>query len=169
MPAVVGFLGVALAAAGTAVSVVQARSQAKAQEKAAKFNEQIALDNAAVAARKADDEARQVRRRNVLTLGKQRSAAAKSGVLISGSVSEVITDSAIQGEMDRLAVLYSGALAGRSFRSEASLFGAKASNAKAGAAYETAGTALSGLGRTVSAASDLPAFKPRLTSPNQVD
>jgi len=90
--------------AGVTTSVVQMQ----AQDDQAKNNAAIQRGQALQAQQEAAYAAAQIRRRNLQVLGSQRAQVAKSGLEISGSATDVINDSAVQGEMDAMAALYSG-------------------------------------------------------------
>ena len=159
MPVATAVTGVALAAIGTGVAVYSAVQQGKAAEAEAKFQEDVANNAAITAQQEAAFEARQISRRNKLVLGKQRAAAAKSGVLISGSVTDVIEDSTVQGELDRLAALYSGEARSTAFKSQAELSRFAAANISTNTLLTSIGTGLQGASQVASAGSRIPSFQ----------
>ena len=140
-----------LAAAG--VSANAAIQQGKAQEKAAKFNAAVERNNALAAQDQAQFEAAKLRRRNAFLRGAQSAAIGKSGVDLSGSAVDVMNDSAVQGELDALAALYTGKVRANSAQSSAQLFDAQGENARTSSYYSAAGSILGGVsGATGSAA-----------------
>lgn len=178
MPAAVAIpiiYGVAAAAAvaGTVVSVQAAKASAKAQEDSAeyasdiaKYNAKVAENNALSAQQQAAYEADQIRRRNVQVLGRQRAMAAKAGVLISGSVADVIEDSSVQGELDVLTTLYSGAMQANYYKSQGTLSQSESKfqqfvgkTAKVQGQYAVAGGIASGVGNLAGIGSDYGTFK----------
>jgi hypothetical protein len=137
---------------GTYAAVAQgeaAEDASHAQQKAA--NQQASSTQAA-----ASLEAAQVRRENLLRLGTQRASTAKSGVLIDGSAGDTIYDSAIQGELEALSVLYSGASEAGYHRSRGKIARMEGKAAKQAGYVSGAGTLIGGAG---SAYAKAPSFK----------
>jgi vacuolar-type H+-ATPase subunit E/Vma4 len=146
-------IALALTAVGTGVAAYgqvqagnKAEDAAKASQAAENMNAQAAMNAAAL-------DAKQVRRRNLLRLGEQRSVAAKSGVLIDDSTADVIYDTSIQGELEAQSALYSGATAAAYSRSRGSIARLEGKNAKSASRISAAGTVIGGLG---SAATNYP-------------
>ena len=136
------------AAAGAGVGTYGAVSSANAAKETAKANQEADAANAQAASDAAALEANQVRRRNLLRLGEQRAKTAKSGVLIDDSASDVIYDSAIQGELEARSALYSGATQSAYYASRGQMARTEGANA-ARASYIGAGSTI--LGATSSA------------------
>lgn len=143
---VLAVLAIAATAASTGVAVAGAQAAASAQEKASKFNEAVAKNNAIAAQDQAAYEADRIRRRNKHLLGEQSALIGKSGVDLSGSASDLMYDTGVQGEMDRLAALYTGKVKSGADRSSADLARLQGSQAQGTADAATAGSVLSGLG-----------------------
>lgn len=101
-------LAIGLMAAGSAVSAYGKYQAGKAQQAAANYNAMIDEQNAKMArdqaAFEADRQASKLRR----VVASQRVGYLASGVTISGSAMDLLTDTVIQGEMDRLAIIYGG-------------------------------------------------------------
>lgn len=121
-------LGIALAASvvGTGVSVYAGMQQAKTTEKVAEYNAQVQANNAKsqrnnamVAVQQASVEAERKRRLKRKVAGTQIANAAKSGTTISGSVSDVMYDSAIELENEALIEIYKGNVAAHGYESMA--------------------------------------------------
>lgn len=145
--AAIAITAVVASVVSAGVGTYAAVASAQAQEDAAKFNADVARNQAISEQQKAAFEAQQIRRRNILRVGAQRAAYAKAGITIE-SGNDVIYDSAIQGELDVLAAQYGGNTAATYYRSKAKLEGMEAKNA-ARAGYIGAATALtSGASRT---------------------
>lgn len=144
------WIGLALTAVGTGVAVKSSLDQAKAAEEAGDFNAKVAENNAKVEQDKAQLEAQQLRRRNLVMLGRQRAAFAKSGVNLSGSALDVMFDSETQGELDVQSALWGGNLGANFYRSRGQLARLEGQNAATAARYGAASTALTGLGQGVS-------------------
>ena len=152
---IVGIVSVAAAAAGTAVSIKAQSDAADAAEKTGKFNAAVESNNALAASQAAAFDARQIRRRNLLRLGSQRAIAGKSGVDLTagGSIDDVIFDSAVQGEIEAQSAEYAGKVRASGYQARGALSLFEGQNAAANKGLLIAGTAVSGIGQTASAAS----------------
>lgn len=146
IPAIVAVTAIASAGFG-AYSAIQ---QGKAQEAAEKYNAAVSRNNAQMAADKARFEADRVRKRNLLLRGRQRAAFAKSGVDISGSPEDVLFDSEIEGQLDLLAVKYTGEVTSRAHASQAELHKTAGRNAVTNSYFNAGGSILSGAGQVAS-------------------
>lgn len=151
-------------AAGTGAAVYSSIEQGKAADEASKANQQAANANAKAAQDAAALEAGQVRRRNLLRLGSQRADAAKSGVLINDSASDVIYDSALQGELEAQSVLYSGATQATYYKSQGNIARMGGKNAKRASNINAGASLIGGLGNTAGAYAGSPQFKNQKTN-----
>lgn len=142
---VLAIAAVAASVAGAGVAAYSAHEQGKAQEGAAKFNAAVQRNNAMAAQQQAQYEADRIRKRNTYLRGAQNAAIAKSGIDISGSASDVIYDSAMQGEMDALAALYTGKVRSNADESGAMLSRLSGENARTSSYYSMAGSILGGV------------------------
>jgi len=149
MPQALPIIAVALAAVGTGVAVYGSVQQGQAQEDAAKRAQEAENANAKAAQDAAALEAGQIRRKNLLRLGSQRAAAAKSGVLIDDSAADVIYDTSIQGELEALSALYSGAQSAAYSRSKGKLARQEGAAAKQGSQIQAGSTLIGGASRAV--------------------
>lgn len=145
-------VAIAASAAGTGVAVAGQIEQAKAAEEAGEYNQKVAENNAIAAAQQAQYESERIRKRNLIILGRQKAAVAKAGILDTGSTLDVFLDSAIQGEMDRQAALYSGQTRSGYFRSQGTLARMEGDSLARANYYRAGGTVLSGAGRVASSA-----------------
>lgn len=146
MPWVAAAAALVSAAVGTYSAVAQgeaADDAAKEQNKAAKAQAQSAQDAAAL-------EAGQVRRENLLRLGKNRASTAKSGVLIEDSATDVAYDNSIQGELEAMSVLYSGATEANYQRSRGRMALKEGKAAKRAGYISGAGTLIGGVANSYS-------------------
>lgn len=135
-----------IAAASAAAGTYSTVRQGQFQEKAAKYNAKVAENNAKLAQFQAQSDADRLRDRNRRLAAKQRAAFAKSGVsIVEGSAYDVQYDSAIQGELDALMVLYRGRTEGSGYRSAAAYNRAVGRNAGAMTPVNAAATGLGGL------------------------
>ena len=142
--AIVVTLASAAASAGAAIA------QGEAAEDAAKYNAAVAENDASAIAQQSQYEAQRVRERNRRILASQRAGQAKSGLAMSGSFQDVQMDSAIQGEMDALAAIYTGQINSGSAQARAQLARLEGRNAKR-SGYINAGASLLSGGAQVSA------------------
>lgn len=145
-----------LSAAGTVVGVYSSIEQGEAADDAAKSQNDAAKAQAQSAQDAAALEAGQVRRENLLRLGRNRAQTAKSGVLIQDSFSDVQMDTDIQGELERMSVLYSGASEAGYLKSKGRMALAEGKAAKRAGYISGAGTLIGGTANTVS---KIPQFK----------
>ncbi len=145
----VAAIAVALTAIGTSVAVYGAVEQGNAAKDAANQQKDAENANAQAAAQAAELEAGQIRRRNLLRLGSQRAAAAKSGVLIDDSAADVIYDTSIQGELEAMSALYSGATQAGYYRSRGKAAAAEGAAAQRAGQIAGAGTLIGGIGKGV--------------------
>lgn len=148
--AAIAWIGLAISAVGAGVAVHGQIRQAEAAEDAADYNAAVAEQSAKAEQDKAQYEAQRIRKRNLLMLGKQKAAFAKSGVNISGSALDVIYDSELEGELDVLATLYSGSFGANYQRARGRLAKMEGRNAATVARYGAASTFLTGTGRLAS-------------------
>lgn len=144
------WISLALTAVGTGVAVAGSLEQAEVAEKAGKFNEAVANNQAKAEQDRAQFEAARLRKRNLVLLGKQRAGFAKSGVNLGGSALDVIYDSELEGQLDVLNSLYSGAVGANYQRTRGQLARMEGQNAATAARYGAASTFLTGVGRGVS-------------------
>ncbi len=154
--AALAWAAVALAAVGTGVSTYAAVAQGEAAKDAAKDQNEAAKAQAQAAQDAAALEAGQVRRENLLRLGKNRATTAKSGVLIEDSASDVAYDNSIQGELEAMSVLYSGATEANYQRSRGRMAIKEGKAAKRAGYVSGAGTLIGGASTTIS---KMPSFK----------
>lgn len=119
-------LGIALGASviGTGVSVYSGMQQAGTTKKVAAYNAEVQnnnaiaqRNNASIAVQQASVEAEKKRKLKGRLAGSQIAAAAKSGITISGSVSDVMHDSAIELEEEALIEIYKGNTTAHGFES----------------------------------------------------
>lgn len=134
----------AASVAGTAVAVAGAQEQAAAAKKSGEYNQKVAENNAEASRQQAMFEADKISRRNRMILGRQKAVIAKSGILDTGSTLDVLEDSAVQGEMDRLAALYSGEVRSNYYQSQGQLASMEGNSQARANYYRSAGTLLTG-------------------------
>jgi hypothetical protein len=120
---IIGAVSAASALASGVMGAISAKQQGEAAEQAAEYNAAVAQNDAVAAQNAAAYEARQIRRKNLLRLGMQRAGAAKSGVSLDAgsSFDDVMFDTAIQGELEAQAALYTGAVRAQAQRASGAM------------------------------------------------
>lgn len=147
-----------LLAAGTAMSAYSVLSQGRAESMKDEFLAKQGARNAennAVAAMQAQQEAKRnadqldVQRRKII--GEQTAAAGASGLTVSGSVADVMNDTAIQMETEIQMAKYRGQIESYNYgqrainnMSQANMYRLSGSSAKSSATWTAAGTVLNG-------------------------
>lgn len=147
--------GIVLAVIGAGIGAYSAVQQADAAASAAKFNEAVAKNNAAMAHAQSKFDATNARNRSRRLIAAQRTQFAKSGGTLSGSAIDVLYDTALQGEQDALAIEYKGAVSGASYTAEGRLQRMLAANANRSVAPAVAGSILSGASGAVDSYSSI--------------
>lgn len=137
-------VAIVAALASAAVGAASAVMQGEAAEDAAKYNAAVAENDARAIAEQSQYEAQRVRERNRRILASQRAGQAKSGLAMSGSFQDVQMDSAIQGEMDALAAIYTGQINSGSAQARAQLARLEGRNAKRSGYIQAGASLLSG-------------------------
>lgn len=109
-------------AAGAVISAIGAIQQGQATKAAADFNSKVNEQNAQIARQNANDQAAQAERERYLRLGAIKAAAGASGGSSgTGSVLDVLADTAAQGELEIQQIRYRGELAARGYTNTATL------------------------------------------------
>ncbi len=142
-----------------AASSYSAYSSAQAQRDSARYNQAVAKNNATAAAQQAQYEADRIRERNRHILGQQRANLSKSGVDLSGSGADLAMDSAIQGELDVLASIYTGRISSGSAEAQSQLFAMQARQAGKAQTYGTVATATGTLAGGATSVASSPSFR----------
>ena len=81
-------------------------------------------------------------------LGAGRAAYAASGVTMSGSAMDVMRESAVEGERDRLTILYTSRVKADTMRDQAEIARYRGEAAQAAAQYGAASSIFGGIGKT---------------------
>ena len=149
----------AVAAISAGVSTVGAIQQSQAQSAQAKYQAAVARNNQIIARQNADDalkrgdiEAQKQRQKVQLMLGQQRAGFAAQGAdLTSGSVLDILGDTAATGELDRLTILNNSArearqymLQGVNFQADAQLYQMQAKQAQTAGYFDATSSFLGG-------------------------
>jgi hypothetical protein len=137
--------------AGAAVQAIGAMKQGEAAADAAEYNKANALQNAEAARQSAAIEASRSRMLANKTLGAMRANFAATGVARTGSVEDVLADSAAQAKLDELLIRHRGELQARGYKAEAGLAGMQASAAREGAMFGAAGALIGGAAQVAGA------------------
>lgn len=157
MGAALPVIAIATTLIGTGVSAYGQYQAAQAANKQADYQSKVAANNAATAemeARYAEDQgqrnAETQRRKTAIMIGSQRARAGASGAVVdSGSFLDLTLDTAMQGELDAMALLNEGKMEawrnrvqGTNYKAQSKLYGMSKTNPYIGAA----GTLLQGAG-----------------------
>jgi len=135
-----------MSAVGSAVSAYGMMQAGKAQQRAYEYNAQIAERNAQIARDQAAYEAERQESRMRRVIAGQRVGYLASGVTLEGSAMELMVDTTVQGEMDRLAILYGGEVESVNQEAEAALSRMQGAAARKSAQFRAAGTLIGAAG-----------------------
>lgn len=127
--------------AGMVLGAVGSIQQGNAAADAANFNAQVANQNSALALQRGEESAARVRRDNLRHQGAQKAAIGGSGLKLTGTVLDVLSDSAIEGELMALDAKNAAVNEARGLRAQAGLSRSKAESARS-AGFLGAGSAL---------------------------
>ena len=141
------YAAIAAAVIGAATTAYSAYAQGQAQSNAAKFNAEVAENNAQIAQDTAAAQARQKQDAYRRVLGANRAAAGAAGVEGDlGSPLLVMADNAAQAELDLQFTKYRGLVQQTGFQSEANLNRYRADFASQAGVFGAGSTLLSGAG-----------------------
>ena len=144
-------VSVVSAVAGTAVSVVSSKQQAKAAESTAEYNARVAENNAQNARNAATEAENTQRTKTARLLSKQKAQLGAAGIdLSSGSALQLQEDTITLGEADALRIRTTGDNQYDSSLQQSDLEIAKGSLAESQGNYNIAGSLLSGVGSVAS-------------------
>lgn len=110
-------------------SAKAAQTQASATTGAANFNQQVAAENANITQGQTDQQVRDVQRTQYLQRSTNTANAGGSGLGLTGSSLDILSDNASQNELDVLNTKYQGALTVRGYNNSAALDVSQAKNA----------------------------------------
>lgn len=139
-------IGVAASVAGAAVTAYSAIQQGDAAAAAARYNQQVADQNAAAAKQQAEQDAQIQKAQSQQLLGAQAAAYGASGVTNEGSALDVLGNTASNAELARQTILYKGQLKAAGYSDEAILDQANAATAESNATFSASGALLKGFG-----------------------
>jgi hypothetical protein len=136
---------IALAAAGTAVSVYGQQQQAKQADAVADQQNQQAREDAAFAASEAQLQARAIRKAADKQRSEARGALSASGVVVGvGSAEQIDQEIQAGGEEDALMAIYDGTNRSRNIRQAGEISSSRSRNAATASRYGAATSALQG-------------------------
>lgn len=139
-------LGAVVSAAGTGLSAYSQYQQGQTQAKIAERNAQAAEYAAQYQEKVGAIEAKKKRQEIAQIVGRERAAAAASGVDVnSGSVLTAQIDTQTFGELDAQEIQHNYALKAWGLRNQAANYSAEASAASTGSMYAAAGSLMSGV------------------------
>lgn len=136
--------GQAFSALGSVVSAFSSFTQGQQQSDAARYNAQVAENNAIAARQKAafDEE---IRREQLARVQAQaRANIGKGGSDFSGSALDIMAQNAATAELDALAIRYGGETRARGLEAQAAADRAQASSARAGGYFGAGARLLTG-------------------------
>jgi len=133
---------------GTALSAVGMIRSGQAQEKAAEYNAQVAERQATVATQKAAYEEEMRREKGRKLSASQRAAAGATGVTME-SFSDIFAQTALDTELDALAIRYGGDIGSSMYRSEAVGQRFTGTQAKKAGTISAGATLLTGAGKAI--------------------
>lgn len=141
--------------AATAASAGASIMQGQAQKQAADFNARVAEQNAVIARQQGQADAERHDRMTRLRRGAAVASAGGSGVTLD-SFDDLLADSAMQEELDRLTIIHNADLAARGFTNTATLDRAAGRQAVIGGYTSAAGALLSGGSKIASRSAQAP-------------
>ncbi len=146
LPAIAGVVSAVTSVAGTALSVIGQRNAAAAESAAATYQAKQSRILAEDALKRGAAEEQAVRRRTSALEGRQRAVMAASNLdLGSGSPLDILTDTAVLGELDAQTTRGNAQREATQLRSQANLFDMKASAATSAGNIGAIGTAIGGI------------------------
>lgn len=146
-PVTLALIGIGLGAAGTGISAVGSIQQGKSAKAAGEFNARVAENDAMSARQQAEFDVERIRDVNRRISGSQAAAITKSGVKISGSSSDVMYDSSVQGELDVMSRLFQGRSIAEREYSRAKLSRFQGSQQKKASQFQAGASILTGAGQ----------------------
>jgi len=144
--AVVAAVSLAATAASTAIGVMSAQANAKAQQNAANYQAQVARNNAEAARQAGEAQAQQVYREGAQRAGLQRAVMAANNLDLGfGSALAIQRDTAEATGLDAATARYNALTQGLGLENQAALLRYQGESARAAGGWQTAGTLLSGV------------------------
>ena len=139
------FTTITLATLAAAASATGAVMSGIAAKDAASFNSAVAKQNARTAQTSAAAEAMLLERRKRRIIGTQLATMSAAGIdITSATADDIIYDTALSAEMDKLSLLYKGDVEATNYRSAASLASFQGKSAYIGGMISAGGSILSG-------------------------
>lgn len=147
---VLPIIGIAAAAAGTAISTVGQVKAGNAAKATGEYNAQTDIQNSQYALQDAQTSEAQRREADRLVLSGNKAAFGASGIDVnSGSPLEVLAYQTAQAEKDALNIRRSGALESQAYIRQSEADRLAGQNAQAASRYNAAGTLLTGTASTL--------------------
>jgi len=131
---------------GMAISALGSYKAGQAQEKAAEYNAQVAERQATAATQKAAYEEEMRREKGRKLSASQRAAAGATGITME-SFADVFAQTALDTELDALAIRYGGDIGSSMYRSEATGQRFAGAQAKKAGILSAGATLLTGAGK----------------------
>lgn len=137
-------VGAGLAALGTGVSAISAIQQGQAQSDAAKYNAQVAENNAIAARQKATFDEQMRREQLARVQAQARANIGKGGGEFTGSALDIMAENAAAAELDALAIRYGGETRATGLQAQAVVDRSQADSARVGGYFGAGAKILSG-------------------------
>lgn len=140
-------VAIAMMVVGTVVSAYGQYQAGQAQKRAHEYNARIAEQNAQIAKDQAAYEAERQKKRTRAMLAKQRVGYGASGIVSNtGTALDMLRNTMMDGEMDRMAILYGGDVEAVNQRAKAASERMQGKAAAMAGKFGAASTLLSGAG-----------------------
>jgi len=153
---------IALLIIGLALSAIGMISSGQAQAKAARYNAQVAERQATAATQKAAYEEEMRREKGRKLSASQRAAAGATGITME-SFSDVFAQTALDTELDALAIRYGGDIGSSMYKSEATGQRFTGTQAKKAGTISAGATLLTGAGTVMGA------YQSGLNKPREIE
>lgn len=134
----------AISIIGGVISAFGAMQAANAQAQAAEYNAAVARRNAQAIRSQADEETKDQNLENSRRLAVIRTAYGAAGIDLAGSPLDVITDTAVEGELDIRRIQYAGELRAIDQQDQAKLYELEAKNDRQAGAISAVGKLFGG-------------------------
>jgi len=146
---IIAVSAMALAAGGTAMTVMGQRAQAKQESKIADYNAMLAKNEAKEAEKAGRAEMEMHRRRANQILSSQKAAFGKQGTAMEGSPLMVLADTESQLNLENATIKRNAVLGQNRYTQQSNIFGMQSKGAKQAGRYAAAGSLLMGASQTV--------------------
>jgi hypothetical protein len=145
MGAIAPVLSIAATLVGAGISAIGAEQQAKANAAAANYNAQVAKNASIFAQQQGVVEAEKQQREAAMVIGKDRAAAAASGIDVnSGSPLDIQADNYVTGKLNEATALNNASRNAWGYATQSNLYGMEAQSDLTAGNYNAAGALIGG-------------------------